>query len=653
MAEQIRPVWRNWLTLGGFGVALLALLFTLSFLFFDLITPAPSPYIGVWTYLVLPGFMVLGALAAMVGLWVTGRRRLRGAQEGTRIQYYPRIDLNLSAHRRALLVVGLVVALTLPVVGLLSYRGYHYTDSTEFCGKVCHEVMEPQYTAFMRSPHARVECAECHIGAGASWYVKSKLSGLRQVWAVATDSFSRPIPPAIRELRPATETCQQCHWPAQFYGDQHRTIHHFRSDEANTHEFVRMLVKTGGNDPATGPPQGIHWHMTLGYQLEYVAVDDFHQEIPWVKITERATGDARVFRSDGLSAKDPPPAGTHRALDCMDCHNRPTHIFRSPDLRANAALLVDPKLQGLPYAKRELVAALVAPYDGKEAALAGVETALRDFYRTQYPQVSAEREELLAKLIEAAQDIYATSFFPAMNVNWRTYPDNIGHKEFPGCARCHDGKHVSAEGDAISTACGDCHTFLTPPDSDSPELVREGAFTHPVKLEGMHADLLCSACHHGGPARAATCAGCHAQTTALRRADAELLSPFTVAEDSMADLDCQDCHDLSAPLSIDTMQAVCTGCHDPDDDERFKGIVSRWQAELSAALTEAEAAVAEARRQLAQQPAGDAAVERDAQVTRNAEVLKFLRQAGPLHNYEAALEVCRQITAESKDVPGT
>jgi hypothetical protein len=401
------------------------------------------------------------------------------------------------------------VALALPVIGLLSYRGYHYTDSTEFCGRVCHEVMEPQHTAYLRSPHARVECAECHIGAGASWYVKSKLSGLRQVLAVATDSFPRPIPPAIRELRPATETCQQCHWPAKFFGDQLRVIEHFVPDEANTHEVIRMLVKTGGNDPATGPPSGIHWHMALGFEIEFVATDHNLQEIPWVKITDRASGREQVFRADGLGQDDPPPEGTRRSLDCMDCHNRPTHVFRSPDREANAALLVEPSLQSLPFAKRELVAALVAPYADKEAGLAGVEAALRGFYEEQHPDVYTATKAGVESLVAAARRIYQVSFFPSMSVRWTTYPDNIGHKEYDGCFRCHDGKHVNADGQAISTDCRDCHMFLTPPDPERPELVREGDFVHPYELEDDHAELLCTRCHDGGVAKPTDCDECH------------------------------------------------------------------------------------------------------------------------------------------------
>ena len=456
MPGRPRLLWRNTLTIAGGVTSVVALLFILSFLFFDLAFGQRSPYLGLFIYMVFPGFLVLGLALIVAGLLVARRRVKRSGGDLTGDQYYPRVDLSLRSHRRALAGTGLLVALGLPFIGLMSYEGYHYSESNGFCGLVCHRVMEPQFTAHRRSPHARVECAECHIGAGASWYVKSKLSGVRQVLAVARNSYPRPIPPAIKELRPAAETCEQCHWPAKFFGDQLVTINHFASDATSTHRPIRMLVKTGGSDTSTGPPSGIHWHMALGKRIEFVATDESLQEIAWARVTDRRTGRRTVYRSDGASADGGPPDGTRRTVDCMDCHNRATHVFHAPSRAVDNALNADPTLRSLPFAKRELVAAMVEPWASQRQDGAAVAAALRQFYQSGRFEVGATLGTELDRLIEVGRGIFESNFFSRMKVSWRSYPDNVGHLEFPGCFRCHDGKHVDDAGNPITPRCSAC-----------------------------------------------------------------------------------------------------------------------------------------------------------------------------------------------------
>ncbi len=94
--------------------------------------------------------------------------------------------------------------------------------------------MEPEHTAYQNSPHARVKCVDCHVGSGAGWYVRSKLSGAYQVYAVLANVYPRPIPTPIKNLRPARETCEQCHWPSHFSGQKEVINTYFKSDEQNT-----------------------------------------------------------------------------------------------------------------------------------------------------------------------------------------------------------------------------------------------------------------------------------------------------------------------------------------------------------------------------------------------------------------------------------
>lgn len=616
-----RRLWRNRLTLAGASLTLLALLFILSLLFFDLVSPEPSPYIGLFAFLVAPGFVVLGFGLVALG-FVLARRRVRRINGVVgQVQYYPRIDLNLESHRRVLLIAGAIVAAAVPFIGFMSYEGYEYTDSNEFCGQVCHTVMQPQYTAHEAAAHARVECADCHIGRGASWYVKSKISGLRQVWAVATDSFDRPIPPAIRELRPARETCEQCHWPEKFFGDQLITIHRYAPDEKSTERVVRMLMRTGGSDPTEGPPSGIHWHMALQSTIEFVAIDHELQEIPWIRSTDNQTGRTVVYRSDGLGSRDPAPVGTRRKMDCMDCHNRATHVFRPPSEAADLVLHVDPKLRELPFAKRELVSAVVQPYPSREEAMVGVEAVLRSFYEDGRRDVVSRKAAEVDRLVAAARDIVHRSDFPAMKVDWRTYPDNIGHKNFAGCFRCHDGRHVDDDGRPISRDCATCHEFLEPSHAgDAVVLARSEHFDHPMELEGKHATMRCNLCHTGGVAPATTCEGCHADTTAFRAGALEALAGFEIGADPMEGLlGCTDCHDLSEPLDVDTMQALCSACH---DEAGFEHIVAEWKATAKQLLAAAESGAG----------------------PRERKIIEAIRRAGPLHNMNATVEVLTALT---------
>jgi hypothetical protein len=551
-------------------------------------------------------------VVAFAGVLV-GRARIRRAHADlTGVEYYPRIDLNLESHRRVLMAIGAGVLVTIPFIGFMSYHGYEYTDSNEFCGEICHTVMQPQYTAHKSGAHARVECAACHIGRGASWYVRSKLSGLRQVVAVTLDTFPRPIPAAITELRPATQTCEQCHWPEKFYGDQLVTIERFAYDERSTPRGVRMLVRTGGSDPTIGRPSGIHWHMALQHSIEFVAVDDALQEIPWVRAVDHATGRETVYRSDGKPADAPPPAGVRRRMDCMDCHNRATHAFRPPAAAADLALRAKPELRQLPFAKRQLVTALTEPYATRREALAGVGTMLREFYANGNP--APPPEALLADLVAAAREIVRLNYFPAMRADWRSYPNNIGHKDYPGCFRCHAGDHVDGGGRTISRQCGTCHEFLEPADPDDPEsLIRSGNFTHPVELEGVHADLPCHLCHSGGVPPEATCEGCHADTVALRAGKLDV--GVEIAPEPMNDLlGCPQCHDLSKRLDAAAMESTCLGCHDA---AAMGGRLASWKATAEKHLSAASAAATPEQR----------------------EIIERLRRAGPLHNIDATVKI--------------
>lgn len=498
-------LWHNLVSMAGLTIAAISMVLLITFGAFVLVSPSHNPYVDIVGYMILPATFIFGLAIVPVGMWLQYRALTSQGVVGKWIAGL-RIDLRNPNHLRIIIgFLALNLFVVFPIVGVSAYHGYHYTESTEFCANVCHAVMEPQGVSHAHSPHARVACAECHIGSGASWFVKSKLSGVRQVFAVWLDSYSRPIPPAITELRPARDTCEECHWPSKFFGSQLRELVRFGADEHNTRRELRMILYTGGHDESIGRVEGIHMHMAFSGPIDYVALDEHLQEIPWVRY-QKPDGETLIYRSDGLSSDAPPPDGILRRIDCMDCHNRGAHHFRSPQVAVDLHMesgLIDPSL---PFIKREAVAAIDASYPDREAASQAIRERLVAFYREHYPQVQATEMAAIDRAIESVQQIYAETTFPWMNVRWHTYPENIGHLTSAGCFRCHDGKHVNQHGVPISSDCGVCHTFLNPVSPGSEAFV-EGPFQHSMSLQ-FHENMRCEQCHTGGSLP--VCGDCHA-----------------------------------------------------------------------------------------------------------------------------------------------
>jgi hypothetical protein len=323
-------------------------------------------------------------------------------------------------------------------------------------------VMAPEYTAYVGSPHSRVDCVRCHIGPGASWFVRSKLSGARQVLAVTRGTYSRPIPSPVRELRPARETCEQCHWPRQFHGDKLLVRTKYGDDEANTPAVTVLLMRIGGQ--RVGGPAGIHGrHLADTERIHYVSTDGKRQVIPRVSYVDDAGKTVEYVSED---AKPGDTGGERRAMDCMDCHNRPTHAFDLPERAVDRALSEGAIKRDLPFVRKKAVELLRAEYPDRETAAGKLAAGLLDFYRREHPKVFAERRADVDAAASQVQAIYARNVFPNMRVTWGTYPNNVGHEDFPGCFRCHDDKHKSADGKVITQDCDACHAVLAAEESN-------------------------------------------------------------------------------------------------------------------------------------------------------------------------------------------
>ena len=493
--SKLREWARNPISLIGLALALVAFGNFLFLFFIDLTSDHPSPYVGILAYMVAPAFLVAGLALVAFGAWYD--RRKRRLEPGVEVRYL-RLDFNDPSQRGALTFVFsfFIGFIALSVVG--SYRAYEFTDSVQFCGQLCHSVMAPEYTAYQLSPHARVACVDCHVGAGATWYVKSKLSGARQVFATAFKTYPRPIPTPVHNLRPAAQTCEQCHWPKKFFGAQLKVFTHYASDEKNTPRQIRMLINVGGGDPATGAVEGIHWHMNIDNEITYVATDEQRQVIPYIHVKDLQGRETEYFVKDSPLTKDQIAKAEKHRMDCVDCHNRPTHIYVPPDLSVDNSLLAKRLDISLPFLKQQAVTALAANYDTTNAAMQGIAKSLGSFYETKYPALAHSKQLEIRAAVDELQRIYRNTTFPEMRLNWQTHPNNIGHYYFNGCFRCHDGQHVSSDGKVVSKDCQTCHSVLSQQEGGvNMAAVQNVPFQHPIDLGDMTL-VNCSDCHASG-----------------------------------------------------------------------------------------------------------------------------------------------------------
>lgn len=464
MAGWFRPAFylgNNALTLLGAVLTTSAAITLLSFWVFEIVKGGPvHPYAGIVFFLILPAVFVAGLVLIPLGaLWRRRRLRTRGELPET----YPHVDFRSPIIRQALWLLSLATFLNFAILGTASYRGVEYMDSVQFCGQTCHTVMEPEFTAYRNSPHSRVACVQCHIGPGASWFVRSKFSGVRQVFAVTLHTYSRPIPSPVRQLRPARETCEQCHWPQKFTGDKFLARTKYSDDEKNTPLTTVLVLKIGGL--TWQGAVGIHGrHLDRTERISYVSTDGHRQVIPQVSYIDDTGRTVEFASSEVKPTPEQLARAERRVMDCMDCHNRPTHAFQMPERAVDQQISEGRISPLLPFIKKKAVELLRAEYPDRETARSKILAALNEFYRTNYANVYREHRALVETSGEQVAAIYLRNIFPEMRITWGTHPNNLGHEDFLGCFRCHDGNHASADGRMITNDCNACHTILAMED---------------------------------------------------------------------------------------------------------------------------------------------------------------------------------------------
>jgi len=331
---------------------------------------------------------------------------------------------------------------------------WEYTNSPEFCGTACH-TMPPEYTSYLVSPHARVDCVDCHIGRGfIATRITRKAGDIKHIISLATKSYEFPI--RADELRPARETCERCHFPEKFSDDSLREIKTFSDDLTNTPSSIYLTMKTGGGSAREGLGRGIHWH--IENQVYYLPTDHSEEEIPFVRVVleDDTTQDYLALDSNldvaSIQTED------LQLMDCITCHNRITHLVAQPEDAVDQMLARGLISTQIPEIRRKSVEVLRAEYDSKASAMQGI-AGLSGYYETYHADFFNENNPLLEQAITRLQGYYDQSVFPEQQSDWDSHANNLGHRDSPGCFRCHDGNHLNTLDEAIRLECNLCHSI--------------------------------------------------------------------------------------------------------------------------------------------------------------------------------------------------
>jgi len=496
LRHKVGFAW-NLISLIGMVLAVTAAGLIIVFSAFEAISETEHAYLGLMTYFLFPGMLIVGLLLVPVGAWLVRSRRRNAAIEGMvsleeEIPPFPVLNLNDPNKRHLLIFFVLASVVFVIIMAVASIQGFEFTESTTFCGELCHPVMTPEFTAWKNSPHAKVKCVECHVGPGSAWYVKAKISGMKQLYAIVFHTYPETIETPIENLRPARETCEQCHWPDKFSVARQKIFYHYAPNEDNTQRKIDMLIHIGGS-PMAATANGIHWHISS--EVSFIARDQKRNDIPYIAVKDKNGKITEFMDTEKPLTKDEVAKGRKRLMDCTDCHNRPAHIYRSPGESIDLNFVSNRIDRKLPFLKKVAVEMLNRPYKTKEEGLETIAKDLPAYYAKNYPQLAQEKQVSITTATGVVKDIYQQNFFPAMKVKWSTYPNNIGHFYTPGCFRCHDDKHKSAEGRFISKSCDICHAVLGQVQENIPPGALVNQFVHPVDIGNELYKTNCSECH--------------------------------------------------------------------------------------------------------------------------------------------------------------
>jgi hypothetical protein len=433
-----------------------------------------NAYIGLVTYLLFPLLFLIGLILIPIGWHYRKKATGKTTRELLDIQFEPEVTKQGFFGSRIFLTIAILTLGNVVFMGVLSGRMLHFMDGAEFCGTACHKVMNPEWVTYQQSPHARVNCVECHVGEGVGALVNSKLNGLWQIISLTFNLYERPIPTPVRQLRPARETCEKCHWPDKFYGSRVKSIVHYEDDEQSTPRYTTLNLKV---DAGSGRKRrGIHWHIAEENTIRYASVNE-REKMIWVE-ARQPDGSFKRFANE-TNSHDSMTIDEVREMDCVDCHNRATHIYELPESALDQRMALGLVDLSLPFLKREGLAAITSNYPDNEAAMEGIANHIQGFYQRNFPEIAIQKANEIDTVISVLRAVYSRNIHHGMKITWGSYPSHIGHVDDGGCFRCHNDNLVDSEGNNIDYDCTTCHSilaydenepfvYLLPPDSANP-----------------------------------------------------------------------------------------------------------------------------------------------------------------------------------------
>jgi len=459
----------HWLSRLGLVLAVTALCSLLFVIPSQLGDHEENPYKGLVVYVILPSVFFVGLGLVVAGIALGRRHVLERLRTGI-------VDVD-TARQRFFVFLAVTISVNLVAGTQLTYKAIEYLDTPQFCGGTCH-TERPEYVGHRDSNHSSVRCAECHVAPGQLGWVQSKMSGTRQLFQTITKSYELPCPPALAsgKLVPSRQTCERCHWTEKIVATRLVVLPSYADDEQNTASYTALMMLVGGSRM-----KGIHHaHFAGGFEIRYAPSDKTRATIPWVESRNTKTGETRTYFAEGATAETVAALPKYE-MQCVDCHNRPTHAFLPPERALDRALALGQLSATLPFIKKEGLEVLKVEYATSEAAAQKIPAAIEAYYQENHPQLAAERKSDVAAAGQAILAVYNRNVFPELKVAWNTYPDNLGHEASPGCFRCHDGSHATRDRKTtITQDCEACHAVLAQAESN-PEILKTLGLSGPIE----------------------------------------------------------------------------------------------------------------------------------------------------------------------------
>jgi nitrate/TMAO reductase-like tetraheme cytochrome c subunit len=451
----LRALSSNWI--GKLGVVLTTSSF-ITFIFLEVLSSLgaySNAFYGLISYLLLPAMFTIGLIFIPIG-WIKYQKQCGKTTKELLYQTFNKTNTEPKfwGSKVFLLLLGLTLINVIFMIGSTT-QTLHFMESSQFCGTACHSVMGPEYTVYQNSSHANVACVECHVGDGIESLIKTKMDGARMMVKAILNTYQRPIPTPVHNLRPARHTCEKCHWPEKHYGTKLKQFIHYNKDEFNTPSYTTLNIKIDARE------HGVHWHVNSDNMVRYESEDEQREKMLWVDVLQSDDSWKR-FENKTISSGN--TEHNVREMDCIDCHNRATHVFENPD-KAIDLLIYEGKInRKLPFIKREALSIITKKYHSINEAFRLIEKNLTRYYDHNHINIS---QNDLNQAISELQKLYNRNIHPEMNIGWEPYQNHLGHTNDSGCFRCHNNDMVDNNGAHIPTDCTLCHSILAN-DSDSP-----------------------------------------------------------------------------------------------------------------------------------------------------------------------------------------